>query len=66
MGGKEAIKELRKIDPEVKAIVSSGYSNDAVMSNYKKYGFVGIITKPYTISGLGMVLKEVIEKDLED
>ena len=60
MGGKEAIRELLKIDPEVKAIVSSGYSNDPIMSDCKKYGFVDFIAKPYKISELGKMLKEII------
>jgi PAS domain S-box-containing protein len=60
MGGKEAIRELLKIDPEIKAIVSSGYSNDPIMSDCKKYGFVDSIAKPYKISELGKVLKGII------
>ncbi|OHD15462.1 MAG: hypothetical protein A2086_08310 [Spirochaetes bacterium GWD1_27_9] len=61
MGGKETIKELIKIDPNVKAIVSSGYSTDPVMANYKEYGFKGIITKPYTIKDFISVLDNVVE-----
>ena len=59
MGGKEAIKRLIKIDPEIKAIVSSGYSNDPIMSNYKKYGFKGIIAKPYKIEEMSKILYEL-------
>ena len=46
MGGKEAIKLLLKEDPKAKAIVSSGYSNDPVVSNYKEYGFSGYLINP--------------------
>jgi CheY-like chemotaxis protein len=47
MGGAEAIRELRQIDPGVKAIVSSGYSADAVMGDFEKHGFNGVVPKPY-------------------
>jgi PAS domain S-box-containing protein len=60
MGGKKAVHELLKIDPDVKAIVSSGYSNDALLSDYKKYGFYGVIAKPYRLQELGEVLSRVI------
>ena len=62
MGGKETIAKLRKIDPEVKAIVSSGYSNDPVMSNFKQYGFCGVIAKPYNQEELSRVVKCVLDK----
>lgn len=61
MGGMEAIARLREIDPAVKAIVTSGYSNDPVMSDYKKHGFSGVITKPFRIEELVQTLREVIK-----
>ncbi|MGB2698131.1 MAG: response regulator, partial [Candidatus Zixiibacteriota bacterium] len=60
MGGKESIQKLIKIDPEVKAIVSSGYSNDPVMSDFRKYGFSGIVAKPFKIEDLSEVLHQVL------
>ncbi|MEC4684731.1 MAG: PAS domain S-box protein [Nitrospirota bacterium] len=60
MGGKEAIKRLLEICPEVKAIVSSGYSNDPIMADYKKYGFYGVVAKPYRLQQLSQVLHEVL------
>lgn len=60
MGGKEAIKKLLEIDPEAKALVSSGYSNDPVMSEYKKYGFMGVVNKPYKMEELSRSVYEVI------
>jgi len=60
MGGKEAIGKLLEVDPWVKAIVSSGYSNDPIMSEYRKYGFRGVATKPYKIEELSKILHEVI------
>ncbi|MEW5802553.1 MAG: ATP-binding protein [bacterium] len=61
MGGKETIQKLREIDPEVKAIVSSGYSNDTIMSNYDQYGFRGVVAKPYETGELEKVLSKVIQ-----
>jgi PAS domain S-box-containing protein len=59
MGGKMAVSELIKVDPDVKAIVSSGYSADA-LSDYRKYGFYNVIAKPYRLQELGKVLSTVI------
>lgn len=59
-GGKEAIQKLLSIDPDVKAIVSSGYSNDPVMADFKEYGFRGVIIKPYRIEGFSRTLQEVM------
>jgi len=60
MGGEETIKKLLEINPKVKAIVSSGYANDAVIANFKKYGFSGIVTKPYNITALEKTLRDVM------
>ncbi len=60
MGGKETIKRLLDMDPEVKAIVSSGYCDDPVMANYRKHGFKGVVAKPYDAEGLSAVLHQVI------
>ncbi|SPF40535.1 PAS/PAC sensor hybrid histidine kinase (fragment) [Candidatus Desulfosporosinus infrequens] len=61
MGGKMAVSELIKVDPDVKAIVSSGYSSDA-LSDYKKFGFYNVIAKPYRLQELGRVLSSVIQE----
>ncbi|HEY1407141.1 MAG TPA: ATP-binding protein, partial [Spirochaetota bacterium] len=62
VGGKEAMQELLVIDPSVKAIVSSGYSNDPIMADYVKHGFRALIAKPYRIEELSEVLRKVIEE----
>ena len=59
MGGREAARRLREIDPGVKAIVSSGYSNDPVMVNYAEYGFDAVVAKPYKIETLSGILKRL-------
>jgi DNA-binding NtrC family response regulator len=61
-GGKDALKKLLEIDSGVKAIVSSGYSNDPVMANYRDYGFAGVIAKPYKIQDMSETVKKVITK----
>ena len=60
MGGDQAIKELIKIDPDVKAIVCSGYFNDPVMANYEEHGFRGAMAKPYQKADLESVLNKVL------
>jgi PAS domain S-box-containing protein len=61
MGGKETIEELLKIDSDTIAVVSSGYSNDPIMSNYEKYGFSGVVSKPYRIEELSWVMRDVLK-----
>lgn len=56
MGGKETIARLLLIDPQVKAIVSSGYSMDPVMAEFRKYGFQGVLVKPYSLRELSEAL----------
>ncbi len=57
MGGKETIQHLRKLDPHVQAIVTSGYSDDPIMSEYQAYGFQDILIKPYKIVDLAKTLE---------
>jgi signal transduction histidine kinase/CheY-like chemotaxis protein len=61
MGGKEAIQKLIDIDPDIKGIVSSGYSDDPGMTDYKQYGFSGVVAKPYTLEELGGKLSQVLK-----
>jgi PAS domain S-box-containing protein len=62
MGGTEAIKKLMEINPQVKAIVSSGYSNDPVMADFRQYGFQGFIRKPFMLVELKKTLDQVLAK----
>jgi len=60
-GGKEVIRDLMALDPQVRAIVSSGYSNDPIMSNCTEYGFKGVVRKPFKMEDLRDVLQEVLK-----
>jgi two-component system, cell cycle sensor histidine kinase and response regulator CckA len=60
-GGKDVIQDLIKLDPEVRAIVSSGYSNDPIMSNCREYGFRGVIKKPFKMEELSEVIAQVLK-----
>jgi CheY-like chemotaxis protein len=60
-GGKEAVRDLLRIDPEAKVIASSGYSNDPVMADYRSYGFREVIVKPYRIEELAEALHRVMK-----
>jgi len=59
IGGKEAVGKMLEIDPDARVIVSSGYTTDAVMSDYKKYGFSAVIAKPYSINQLEEALNSL-------
>lgn len=62
MGGEEAIRELRRFAPDIRAIVSSGYFNDPIMANYRDYGFDGVIAKPYQLDSLRQTLELVLDE----
>lgn len=61
MGGKTAVKKLLEFDPEAKVIVSSGYSNDPVISNYKSYGFQEALSKPFNIKTLSNTISRLLD-----
>jgi PAS domain S-box-containing protein len=61
MGGQEAIAHLRDVDPKIKAVVSSGYANDPIMGDYERYGFCGVVSKPYKIDELNKILHTIIK-----
>ncbi|HOT46720.1 MAG TPA: ATP-binding protein [Spirochaetota bacterium] len=67
MGGREALGKILAVDPSVKAVVSSGYSDSSEMADYRRYGFAAVIPKPYTFSELKKVMTLVLagEQDRE-
>jgi signal transduction histidine kinase/CheY-like chemotaxis protein len=61
MGGKDAMDALLKLDPKVRAIVSSGYSSDPIMANYQSHGFRGRVAKPYRLVDFAKTLRQVLD-----
>jgi PAS domain S-box-containing protein len=60
-GGRETIREILELDPDARAIVASGYSNDPVMADHERHGFRGCLTKPFYAAQLSKVVRQVIE-----
>ncbi len=60
MGGYETLQRLHILDPEVRSIVSSGYSNDPIIANFRGHGFTGAIAKPYQMAELSEVVQQVL------
>ena len=61
IGGTEVVQMLRRLDPCLKAIISSGYTNDPAVLNYSRYGFDDILSKPYSLTELGDKLKTMLK-----
>ncbi|HPA71775.1 MAG TPA: response regulator, partial [Spirochaetota bacterium] len=62
MGGLQIMERLKSLDPNITAIVSSGYSNDPVMANFREYGFSGIVPKPYSYDELERIMNSVVKR----
>jgi len=63
MGGLEATTKILDKDPSARIIVSSGYSQDAVMSDYQRHGFSDALNKPFSMEKMCSVLKRIIEEE---
>jgi CheY-like chemotaxis protein len=59
-GGKEAVREILRVEPGARVVVASGYSNDPVMSDYRDHGFAGAIHKPIVLAELARTLRNVL------
>jgi len=66
LGGKETVKRILGIDSDAKVIVSSGYSDDQILSNYIIEGFCGVISKPYNLIKLSQIIHKVLNKNCTD
>jgi CheY-like chemotaxis protein len=62
MGGQEALVHLRRIDPHVKAIVSSGSTTEPAVLEYANHGFRAVLAKPYGRRELAAALQKVLEE----
>jgi DNA-binding NtrC family response regulator len=59
LGGMQVAKDILAMSPTACLIVSSGYSNDPIMANFREYGFAAAIAKPYSIDELEQVLNSL-------
>ncbi len=62
-GGREAVRQILEIDPAANVIVSSGYSNDPIMANYRDFGFKAVIAKPYNVQQLNGVIQSLLQPE---
>ena len=60
LGAKEAAEQILSASPKAFLVVSSGYSNDPAMADYMKYGFKGVMLKPYSLQQLSSILREIL------
>jgi len=62
-GGKEVMEKMLEINPKVKAIVSSGYVNEYAMPDFKDYGFIAMVAKPYDVNKMLGTLHDILTKN---
>lgn len=62
INGAETLDHIRQIDPDIKALVCSGYSNDQIVADFKKHGFFGMVTKPYAIEDISNAVHRMLAK----
>ena len=59
MGGKEAVVKIKEFDENAKVVVFSGYSNDPILSNFREYGFDGVLKKPFSTDELLLLIQNI-------
>ncbi len=62
MGGKEAFEHIHALDPQAKVVISSGYTDNPMMTGYASFGLAGILAKPYRITDIKTLLETMIKK----
>lgn len=65
MGGKETFEKLHALDPKAKVVISSGFTNDPLLTDYSSYGLAGVLAKPYRITEIKALLENMIQKKIE-
>lgn len=60
MGGAQTLRAFQEIDPNVRVVVSSGYSNDRVMARFEEHGFRGVVRKPYAMDQMAQALTDAL------
>ncbi|PLX48472.1 MAG: hypothetical protein C0613_10645 [Desulfobulbaceae bacterium] len=66
MGGKEAVQKLHELDPAARVLASSGYANDPVLADFSRYGFKGVVAKPYGVEGVAKAVEKALQEQEED
>lgn len=66
IGGKEVVQKMRDIDPAVKAVAVSGYSNDPVLAEFRRYGFVGALEKPFRLDEFAASISQIVGQPIFD
>lgn len=66
MGGKDLAEHLREFDPAARIVVSSGYANDPILADFSRYGFRGVLVKPYRLGELREALHGALDGDGPD
>jgi hypothetical protein len=66
MGGAQAMEQIRQLDPRVRAIVSSGYSDDPIMARYTDFGFLAVLPKPYQPGELRELITTLLAETRQD
>ena len=63
-GGVETMRKLKELDPQVKSVVSSGYADNAVVANFREYGFLATLNKPYSVDELQTVINSILGAEI--
>ncbi len=61
-GARETIADLRQLDPEVRAVVTSGYATDPILNDFRRFGFTAALSKPYTVQTIEQAISKALEE----